>query len=230
MRAVKSMEELEKISMAEQIGDMAFEHILKFIKPGVSERDLALEIEFFMRRNGAEDLSFDTIVATGAHSSMPHAEPDERKIQSGDLLTMDFGCVYQGYSGDMTRTVCVGKATEEMKNVYNTVLRAQTQSIDMLRAGVKSSDVHNLAAEIIDSKYPGTFGHGLGHGVGLDVHEKPRLSSKSDNILVENNVVTVEPGIYIPGLYGVRIEDLVVIKDKNVHNLTKSPKNLIEIL
>ena len=229
MRAVKDEEEIRKISVAEKIGDMAFEHILPFLKPGVSERDIALEIEFFMRKNGAEALSFDTIVATGVHGAMPHAEPDMRLISKGDFVTMDFGCVYEGYSSDMTRTVCVGKATGDMKKVYNTVLTAQISSLEMLKAGVKGSEVHNLAQRIIDKEYKGAFGHGLGHGVGLDIHENPRLSPKSKDVLRVNSAVTVEPGVYIPGFYGVRIEDLVIIKEENVLNLTNSPKNLIEL-
>jgi len=229
MRAVKDEEEIGKISMAEHIGDMAFEHILKYIKPGVPERDIATEIEYFMKKNGAESLSFDTIVASGAHGAMPHAEPDGRPIENNAFLTMDFGCVYEGYCSDMTRTVCVGKASEKMKKIYNTVLKAQTTSLDLLMAGVRGSDAHLNAQRIIDESFEGSFGHGLGHGVGLDIHECPRLSLKSDDILKVNNVVTVEPGIYITGFGGVRIEDLVVIGDKNIINLTKSPKNLIEI-
>lgn len=229
MRAVKDAEEIENIRMAEHIGDMAFEHILPYIKPGVSERDIALEIEYFMKKNGAEGLSFDTIVATGSHGALPHAEPEERLIKKGDFVTMDFGCVYKGYSGDMTRTVCVGKATDEMKKVYNTVLKAQLSSLEMLMAGVNPAEVHKNAQRIIDENYKGMFGHGLGHGVGLDVHENPSVSPKNTNPLENGNVVTVEPGIYIPGFGGVRIEDLVVIEDKSIINLTKSPKDLMEI-
>ncbi len=229
MRAVKDDEEISNIRMAEHIGDMAFSHILDYIKPGVSERDIALEIEFFMRRNGAEALSFDTIVATGAHGAMPHAEPDQRVICNGDFVVLDFGCVYKGYSSDMTRTVCAGKATSEMKAVYNKVLEAQLSCLDMLKAGVKACDVHNNAQRIIDTCYKGCFGHSLGHGVGLDIHENPSLSSKNLNPLVVNNVVTVEPGIYIKDFCGVRIEDLVVIKEDGILNLTNSHKNLMEL-
>ncbi len=229
MRAVKDEEEIENIRMAEHIGDMAFAHILDFVKPGVSERDVALEIEFFMRRNGAEALSFDTIVATGAHGAMPHAEPDERLIVPGDFVVLDFGCVYKGYSSDMTRTVCVGKASKEMRDVYDTVLSAQLSCLEMLKAGVKACDVHNNAQSIIDISYKGRFGHSLGHGVGLDIHESPTLSFRNSEPLKVNNVVTVEPGIYIPEFCGVRIEDLVVIKDDGVLNLTNSPKKLIEL-
>lgn len=229
MRSVKDEEEIALIAKAEEIGDMAFKHILSYIKPGVSERDIALEIEFFMRRSGAEALSFDTIVATGEHGAMPHAEPDERHIQNNSFLTMDFGCIYGGYCSDMTRTVCVGKATEEMKKVYNTVLRAQLSSMEMIKEGVVASDVHFNASKIIDESYKGMFGHGLGHGVGLDIHENPGLNTRNNNPLKENNVITVEPGIYIPGFCGVRIEDLLVVKKGKYENLTASPKNLMEI-
>ena len=229
MRAVKDDDEIKLIAGAEQIGDMAFRHILDYIKPGVSERDIALEIEFFMRKNGGEQLSFDTIVASGVHGSMPHAEPDDRVIEKDTFVTLDFGCVYGGYCSDMTRTVCVGKADSRMKDVYNTVLLAQEESLSMLKAGVKASDVHLNAQRIIDEKYPGTFGHGLGHGVGLEIHENPSLSSRNINMLEVNNVVTVEPGIYIPDFGGVRIEDVVVIKDDSYENLTHSPKKLIEL-
>lgn len=229
MRAVKDGDEIECIKAAEHIGDMAFEHILKFIKPGVSERDIALELEFFMRKSGAEAMSFLPIAAAGAHGSMPHAEPGDYKVKNGDFIVMDFGCKYKGYCSDMTRTVCVGKATDEQKKVYNTVLKAQTESLAMLCAGANPSEVHRLAQRIIDADYPGTFGHALGHGVGLDIHERPVLSPKNSVPLVRSNVVTVEPGIYLAGKFGVRIEDVAVICDENIINLTNSDKNLIEL-
>lgn len=229
MRAVKDEEEIGKIAFAESIGDKAFSHILGFLKPGVSERDIALEIEFFMRQNGAEALSFDTIAATGAHGAMPHAEPDGRKIQNGDFVVLDFGCVYEGYSSDMTRTVCVGRATEEMKRIYNTVLKAQLTSLDMIKEGAIACDIHANAQRITDERYPGRFGHALGHGVGLDIHESPNLSPRNTKPLQNGNVVTVEPGIYVDGFCGVRIEDLVVVDGNGCRNLTASCKELIEI-
>lgn len=229
MRAVKDSDEIEAIRTAESIGDKAFEHILDFIKPGVSEREIAIEIEYFMRQNGAEAIAFDSVVATGAHGAMPHAEPDDRLIKNGDFVVLDFGCMYKGYCGDMTRTVCVGKATEEMKRVYSTVLRAQLSSLDMIKEGVKACDIHNNAQRITDEHYPRAFGHALGHGVGLNVHESPNLSPKNDKPLRCGNVVTVEPGIYLPGFCGVRIEDLVVVEGQNYTNLTFSSKNLIEL-
>lgn len=229
IRAVKEEDEIQKIKTAEHIGDMAFEHILNFIKSGVSERDIAFEIEYFMRKNGAEGQSFSAIVASGANGSMPHAEPGEKLIKNGEFVVLDFGCVYDGYCSDMTRTVCVGKATDEMKDIYNTVLDAQLSSIDMLKEGAIPSEVHNNAQTVIDIKYPNCFGHALGHGVGLDIHEQPNLSPKNSNPLVSGNIVTVEPGIYVKGFCGVRIEDLVLITGENTLNLTTSTKKLIEI-
>lgn len=229
IRAVKDSDEIQRIKTAEHIGDEAFKHILNYIKPGVSERDIAFEIEFFMRRNGAQALSFDTIAAAGAHGAMPHAEPGERVVAEGDFIVLDFGCVYEGYCSDMTRTVCAGKATDEMKKVYNTVLKAQTTALGMIKEGAIPSEIHNAAQAVTDAAYPKAFGHSLGHGVGLNIHERPVLSPKNNIPLVNGNVVTVEPGIYLSGFCGVRIEDLVVVDGENALNLTNSDKNLIEL-
>ena len=181
-----------------------------------------------MRKHGAEDKSFETIAISGEKSSMPHGVPADIRLKKG-FLTMDFGALYDGYHSDMTRTVCIGAADAEMKKLYNTVLAAQRAALDMLRDGVKCSDADKVARDIIDVDYKGLFGHALGHGVGLEIHEEPRLSEKCDKILACGNVVTVEPGIYIAGKYGCRIEDLVIIKEGEIRNLTKSPKELIEI-
>lgn len=229
MRSVKDPAEIDAISRAQDIADRAFSHILGYLKPDVSEKDIALELEYTMRRLGADAIAFDSVVATGAHGAMPHAEPDSRKIKYGDMVVLDFGCVCDGYCSDMTRTVCVGKASNEAKAVYNTVLEAQLTSLDMLCEGVTGAELHKKALDIIDKKYPDTFGHALGHGVGLDIHEAPTLSIRNTNSLVKGNVVTVEPGIYIPGFFGVRIEDLVVIDGDKYTNLTKSDKKLIEL-
>lgn len=229
MRSVKDSEEIEAIRKAQEIGDKTFTHILDYIKPDVSERDIALEIEYHMRSLGADGLSFDSVVATGAHGAMPHAEPDGRKIKNGDMVVLDFGCVYKGYCGDMTRTVCVGRAEPQMKKIYDTVLRAQLSCLDMVKAGETGANIHNNALAIIEKEFPKTFGHGLGHGVGLNVHESPNLSPRNIKPLIKGSVVTVEPGIYIPGYCGVRIEDLVVVEDGGYTNLTFSPKNLIEL-
>ncbi len=229
MRAIKDEEEISLIKKAEHIGDLAFEHILKFLKPGVCERDIALELEFFMRKNGAEAMSFPPITASGKNGAMPHAEPSDRVLTNGDLVVMDFGCKYEGYCSDMTRTVCIGKANKEQRDVYYTVLKAQKEAIAMLCEGARASEAHFTALGIIEEKYPDTFGHALGHGVGLEIHERPVLSPKSDTNLSNGHVVTVEPGIYLPEKFGVRIEDVVVINSKSTVNLTNSAKDLIEL-
>ena len=228
MREIKSGAELEKIAIAQEITDGAFAHLLKMITPLMTENDVAAELEYYMRKHGAEDKSFETIAISGEKSSMPHGVPADIRLKKG-FLTMDFGALYDGYHSDMTRTVCIGAADAEMKKLYNTVLAAQRAALDMLRDGVKCSDADKVARDIIDVDYKGLFGHALGHGVGLEIHEEPRLSEKCDKILACGNVVTVEPGIYIAGKYGCRIEDLVIIKEGEIRNLTKSPKELIEI-
>lgn len=227
-RMVKDENELALLKRAEQIGDEAFSHILTILKPGITEADISLELEFFMKRQGASKLSFDTIVASGPNSSMPHAQISDRVIQNGDFVTMDFGCVYKGYCSDMTRTVAVGKPTDEMKKIYQIVLDANLRAMDGIKAGVKCCDIDELARGYIrDKGYGEYFGHGLGHGVGLYIHEEPRFSPKCDVITKENMVITDEPGIYLPGRFGVRIEDLVVVKKDGYERLSNSPKELI---
>lgn len=227
-RQVKRAEEIENIKNAQRIGDMAFEHILPFIKPGVEERHIALELEYFMKKNGGERLSFDTIVATGRRSALPHAEVTSEKIKEGDFVLLDYGCVYKGYCGDMTRTVAVGFADEKMKNVYDIVLRAQEKALYAIKPGVKNCDVDHIARDVIDGAgYESCFNHSLGHGVGLNVHEGPNLSKSSTDVLKAGNVLSVEPGIYIENFGGVRIEDLVCVTEKGYENLNNAPKNLI---
>lgn len=228
MREIKSPQELEKIAIAQEITDGAFAHILRVITPTMTENDVSAELEYYMRRHGAQDKSFETIAVSGSKSSMPHGTPSDTRLKKG-FLTMDFGALYEGYHADMTRTICIGKADAEMKKLYNTVLLAQTSALEILRDGIVCSQADKIARDIIDKDYKGCFGHSLGHGVGLEIHERPSLSSKCDKILVPGNVVTVEPGIYIAGKYGCRIEDLVIIKEGEIRNLTKSPKELIEI-
>jgi len=227
-RMIKDETELQTIAKAEAIGDAAFTHILDYVKPGVTEADIALEIEFFMKRQGASKLSFDTIVASGPNSSMPHAQVTNRKLQMGDFVTMDFGCVYQGYCSDMTRTVAIGEPTEEMRKVYQIVFDANIRAMEAIREGVKCNEIDAVARDYIKSQgYGDYFGHGLGHGVGLDIHEEPRFSPKCDVITKENMVITDEPGIYLPGRFGVRIEDLVVVKKDGYEKLSHSDKQLI---
>ena len=230
-RAVKELWETELIRKSEEIAVSAFEHILDYIKPGVSEFEIAAELEYFMKKRGAEKTSFDTIVLSGKKTSMPHGKPDYNKINPGDFVTMDFGCVYKGYCSDMTRTVVAGKATEEQKKVYNTVLSAQTESSMKIAAGAKASEIDKTARDIIaGAGFGNYFGHALGHGVGLLIHEAPNLSPKSGYILEENMIVTCEPGIYIPGKFGVRIEDLLCVKQGGAVNFTPCEKKLLEIL
>lgn len=227
-RMVKDAEELVKLEQAEHIGDAAFTHILDVLKPGVSEREIALELEFFMKKQGASKLSFDTIVASGANGSMPHAQVTDRVLQSGDFVTMDFGCVYQGYCSDMTRTVAIGTPTDEMKKVYQIVLDANLRAMEQITAGKRCNEIDAVARDYIrEQGYGEYFGHGLGHGVGLDIHEEPRFSPKCDVITQENMVITDEPGIYLPGQFGVRIEDLVVVKENGYQKLSQSEKKLI---
>ncbi len=230
IRIIKDKEELEYIEKAASIADKAFEHILAYIKPGITEKDIALELEFFMKKNGASKLSFDSIVASGWRSSLPHGMATDKIINSGDLLTLDYGCVYNGYCSDMTRTIVVGKADEKQREIYNVVLKAQTEALLHIKAGVLGKEVDKVARDIIkDAGYGDYFGHGLGHGVGLAVHEEPRLSQLGETPLEVNMVVTDEPGIYIPEFGGVRIEDLVVVGHDGSIVLSKSAKELIEL-
>ena len=231
-RAIKLPYEISRIEQAQKITDAAFLHILSFISPKVTEMDIALELEFFMRRNGAESTAFSTIAVSGSASSLPHGVPSREKIKKG-FFTMDFGAKYMGYCSDMTRTVVIGKADEEMKKVYDTVLTAQKNALDNIVGGVLCRDADEFARGIIRAEgYDKNFGHSLGHGVGMYIHEKPSLSSHAgpDDKLEAGNVVTVEPGIYLEGRFGCRIEDMIAInEDSSVHNFTQSPKEMIEL-
>ena len=230
LRMVKTANELESMQRAEDVACRAFRHVLSYIKPGVSERDIALEIEYFMRKCGSDGTSFDTIAVSGKKSSLPHGKPDGKLIEKGDFLTMDFGCVLDGYCSDMTRTVVVGKASEEQKKIYNTVKEAQQTGLDTIRAGILGKDADSAAREVIEKAgYGKYFGHSLGHGVGLLVHELPNLSPRSEIVLEENMVVSCEPGIYIPDFGGVRIEDMICVKQNGIENFTYETKELIEI-
>ncbi len=227
-RAVKTEYELDMIKKAQAIGDAAFEHILGFITPERTETEIALELEYFMKKKGAAGTSFSTISISGAATSVPHGVPKDRKLERG-FLTMDFGCIYHGYCSDMTRTVVLGEPTQEMRDVYDTVLAAQNAVLDVIDWHRDCGEMDAIAREVIDrAGYKGAFGHSLGHGVGLYIHEEPRLTGGYEGILLENgHVVTVEPGIYLSGKYGVRIEDMVIIHNNRAENITHSPKNLI---
>ena len=228
LRIIKSDYELSQIAKAQKITDKAFEHILDFIKVGVKERDIALEIEFFMRKNGADGVSFDLITISGKNTSLPHGIPSEKQIQNGDFVTMDIGCKVNGYCSDMTRTVAVGYATDEMKKVYNTVLTAQKKALETVKSGTYASEVDKAARDYIYANgYEGCFGHATGHGVGLFIHESPTVSTVSKAVLKPNMVITVEPGIYLKDKFGVRIEDMAAVKENGCLNFTKSPKELI---
>ena len=230
LRRIKTAEEIELHRQAEHIGDIAFEEILKEIKPGMTELEVAAKLEYIMKMNGADKLSFESIVASGINSSKPHAEPGQKKIELGDFVTMDFGCVYGGYCSDMTRTVVVGKANDRQKEIYNTVLAAQQAVLDMLKPGLKGKEYDKVARNVIyGAGYEGYFGHGLGHGVGLEIHENPRFSMIEEDIIEAGMIMTVEPGIYIPAFGGVRIEDMVVMTPDGHDNLTCSRKELIEL-
>lgn len=230
LRMIKTPEEVESMKKAQAITDAALEHTLPLLKPGVTERDIALEMEYFMKKNGASGPSFDLITIAGENTSLPHGVPGNRKIQKGDFFTMDIGAVVDGYCSDMTRTVAIGKASEEQKKVYNIVLEAQLAAEKALHAGVICSDVDKIARDIIyNAGYKGCFGHGLGHSVGLLIHEEPRLSPACNVVLKKDMTMTVEPGIYLEGKFGVRIEDMVLITDDGIYNFAKSPKELIEL-
>lgn len=227
-RQIKSQFEINKISKAASIADLAFEHIINYIKAGVTEIEIAAELEYFIKKRGATAMSFDTIIASGYRSAMPHAAASNKTINSGDFVVLDFGCVFDGYCSDMTRTIIVGSATDEQKRVYNTVKKAQELALKAIKENALCKDIDKTARDYIKtSGYGDNFGHGLGHSVGLKVHEQPSLSPKSEYKLLENMVVTVEPGIYIEGFGGVRIEDLVVITQNNCNILSKTPKDLM---
>ena len=229
-RQIKTPEEIELLREAEHIGDMAFDDILGILKPGMTELEVAAEIEYSMKKHGAEGLSFDTIAASGVNSSMPHAIPSSKKLAEGEFITMDFGCIYQGYCSDMTRTVCIGKASDEMKQVYNIVLSAQLSVLENLKPGMMCKDVDRIARDYITAQGFGEyFGHGLGHGVGLYIHESPAFNTRDTSIVKPGMIETDEPGIYLPGRFGVRIEDMALITEDGVEPLANSPKRLIEL-
>lgn len=228
LRIVKTDVEIQKIKTAQQIAEKAFEEILNFITVGRSEREIALELDFLMLKNGAEALSFETIALSGSNTSLPHGVPTEKPVNKGDFVLMDYGAVYDGYHSDMTRTICVGDPTKKMTGIYNIVLKAQMAALSNAKAGITGAELDEYARDIINEHgYKDNFGHALGHGVGLEIHELPNASMNYKNTLENNMVVTVEPGIYLPGEFGVRIEDFVVINDDGCYNLTTAPKNLI---
>ncbi|MBI2429138.1 MAG: aminopeptidase P family protein [Ignavibacteriales bacterium] len=230
LRSVKDDDEISLIRKAVSITDTVFSKVLGMIKPGVLESDIAAEISYFHRKFGAEKEAFDTIIASGERSALPHGRASSRKIGMNEFLTLDFGCIYEGYHSDMTRTVCVGKPNEEMKKIYTIVSDAQKNALDVIAAAKTARSIDAVARGHIASKGFGHyFGHSLGHGVGLEIHESLRLASTNKEKLRQGNVVTVEPGIYLPKKFGVRIEDIVVVRNEGCENLTTSPKELIVV-
>ncbi len=228
LRMIKNENELSSVAKAQALGDKCFIHMLKTIRPGLTEKEAALEIETFLRRNGAEKLSFDTICVSGKRTAFPHGDPSDKVMEKGDFITMDFGCIVDGYCSDMTRTVALGPVTGEQEEVYGLVLEAQKAGCDAVKAGLECKEVDRIARNIIkDSGYGEAFGHGTGHGVGLEIHEAPVINPGSEEMLKENMVVTIEPGIYLPDKFGIRIEDLVIVTASGIINLTGSEKELI---
>lgn len=232
LRQVKEAEEIAVMEKAAEIGDAAFRDIVKFIRPGVSEREVAARLEGTMRALGSERPAFTTIVASGARGSLPHGIATEKLIVSGEFVTMDFGAVYEGYHSDVTRTVCVGRASEEQRALYQTVLDAQEFGVSLVKPGASGKEIDGLVrGRLTDAGYGEFFGHGLGHSLGLEIHEEPRLSKSSAcEHLLPGMVVTVEPGVYLPGKCGLRIEDTVLVTETGGAPLTKSGKALMEIL
>ncbi len=228
LRQVKEPWELERMRKAQKITDKTFADLLKIIEVGMTERDLAAELVYRLSKNGADGLAFDPIVVTGAKTSMPHGVPGDQMILPGDFLTMDFGATYQGYCSDMTRTVAIGYATEEMRKVYDTVLQAQAGGLAATKAGVRGCGIDGAARAVIESAGYGTyFGHGYGHSLGLEIHEAPNPNPSNLSPMPAGAICSAEPGIYLPGRFGVRIEDVVIITDDGCENITQSPKELL---
>lgn len=228
LRASKSAEEIASMIKAQRISEAALEETLHIIKPGMTEREVAAELVYRMLRHGSEGNSFDPIVVTGAKTSMPHGVPGDEVIKSGDFITMDFGSLKDGYCSDMTRTVAVGSASEEMKNVYSVVLEAQLAGIAAAKAGVPGKVIDGAARAVIEKAgYGEHFGHGFGHSLGLDIHEAPNANPRGETPMPEGAVVSAEPGIYLPGRFGVRIEDVMVLHNDGAEVITKAPKELI---
>ena len=230
VRSFKDEQEIAYIKKAQEITDAAFAQVLEVIRPGMTEKELAVELEYLMAKNGAEGLAFDTIIASGVNTSKPHAHPTDKPIEIGDAITMDFGARYHGYCSDMTRTVFLGEPSEEMRKIYNVVLLAQKMGINNAYCGMAAKELDTLCREIIKSNgYEDYFTHGTGHSLGIDIHEKPTANSRSTDTLSAGQLVTVEPGIYIPGVGGVRIEDMLLFEEDGVIDLTSSDKNIIII-
>lgn len=226
-RSVKTEDEIKKIANAQVIAQKSLQSVVPLIKVGVTERDIAAELLYSMQKLGAENYSFETIVAFGENSAVPHHRTGNKKLEKNDLILIDMGAKADGYCSDMTRTFCLGEPKDELKKIHSIVLESQLYALENIRAGITGKEADSFAREYITSKgYGEYFGHSLGHGVGVEIHEFPRLSSLSDDILKPNMIVTCEPGIYIEGLGGVRIEDILVVKENGILNLTNFDKNI----
>lgn len=224
----KNEKEIELTKKAVDITDRTFSDLLNIIKPGMTEREVSAHISYLQKLYGADGDSFDAIVASGERSAFPHARPTDKKIISGELLKLDFGCTVEGMKSDMTRTIAIGNVSDECKNIYNIVKEAQQRALDTVKAGINTKVLDASARDFIKEKgYGNSFGHGLGHGLGYDIHEKPAVNERSDYKLEVNNIITIEPGIYVEGLGGVRIEDDVIVKENGCEILNKSSKELI---
>lgn len=230
LRRYKDETELKSLKKAFTIADKSFADLMKIIKPGMTEEQVAAHLEFFMKSQGSSAPSFSTIIAAGPNSSCPHAQPSSRKLKQGEMVKIDFGAVYDGYHSDMTRTVFLGKATDKFKKIYNIVLEAQEKAIAAIKVGKICKDIDAVARKVIDDAgYKENFGHGLGHSLGLEVHEAPSLSPKCEDKIRAGVTFTVEPGIYIPGWGGIRIEDVFLVKEKGLLRLTNTPNSLYEV-
>ena len=226
MRAVKGAEEVELMRSAQAITDAAFEHMLSFLRPGLTEKQVRTELETFMYDHGADGLAFGSIVASGPNTANPHAVPSDRVIERGDLVLMDYGARYRDYDSDMTRTVVMGAPSDEQRAIYDLVRRTHEECAAAVHAGVDGSDIHNLSVKIIsDAGYGDFYGHGLGHGVGIEIHELPNFGRRS-NIVEAGSVITIEPGVYLPGVGGVRLEDYGLVTEEGFEPFTRSPHEL----
>ena len=231
LRASKDEEEIACMIRAQRISEAALAETLPLIKPGMTEKDVAAELVYRMLRHGSEGNSFDPIVVTGRNTSLPHGVPGDTVIRPGDFITMDFGSLSGGYCSDMTRTVAVGSATEEMKNIYDIVLKAQLAGIAAARSGIPGKVIDGAARKVIeDAGYGEYFGHGFGHSLGLDIHEPPTAGPRGEALMEENDLCSAEPGIYLPGKFGVRIEDVMILRADGAEVITKAPKAELIIL
>ena len=230
LRMVKDAEEIELMARAQEVTDAAFDHICGFIRAGITEQDIRVELENYMLSHGADELSFGTIIATGANGANPHAQPGQTVVAEGDLIVMDYGAGFHDYHSDMTRTVCVGEPSDEQRAVYDVVRRAHEACAAAVHAGVIGRDIHNVAVDVItEAGYGDFFKHGLGHGVGLEIHERPNFNRGWDKPIPAGSVVTIEPGIYLPGKFGIRLEDFGVVTEDGYEPFTRSTHDLVVV-